>query len=226
MAKTATTDAATAVAWLKAHGNPAFKAGLARYGLPTDKAFGLSVATIKSYAKTLGRDHDLAVALWKTGWTDARMLAALVGEPDQGDAGRNGCLVPRLRQLGHRRHRVLHALGPVAARVDEGEAVGEAEARVREARRLRADGLPRRARQEGDGRGLSAVPAAHREGRERRAELREEGRELGAAPHRSSQREASRRRDQDRDAAVEVDRRDRAMGGEGRAEGSDAPGWS
>ena len=81
MAKTATTDAATAVAWLKAQGDPAFKAGLARYGLPTDKAFGLSVATIKQYAKTLGRDHDLAQALWKSGWTDARMLAALVGEP-------------------------------------------------------------------------------------------------------------------------------------------------
>ncbi len=81
MPKTSTTAAATAVAWLKAQGDPAFRAGLARYGLPTDKAFGLSVATLKAYAKTLGRDHDLAVALWKTGWTDARMLAALVGEP-------------------------------------------------------------------------------------------------------------------------------------------------
>ena len=39
------------------------------------------MATLKQYAKTLGRDHDLASALWKTGWTDARMLAALVGEP-------------------------------------------------------------------------------------------------------------------------------------------------
>jgi 3-methyladenine DNA glycosylase AlkD len=83
MTKTAKADAATAVAWLRAQGDPAFKAGLARYGLPTEKAFGLSVATLKSYAKTLGRDHDLAVALWKTGWTDARMLAALVGEPDR-----------------------------------------------------------------------------------------------------------------------------------------------
>jgi 3-methyladenine DNA glycosylase AlkD len=83
MTKTAKGAAADAVAWLKAHGDPAVKAGLARYGLPTDKAFGLSVATLKSYAKTLGRNHDLAVALWQTGWTDARMLAALVGEPDR-----------------------------------------------------------------------------------------------------------------------------------------------
>jgi 3-methyladenine DNA glycosylase AlkD len=69
------------VAWLRARGNAKFRDGLARYGLPTEKAFGVSVATIKQYAKTIGRDHDLAIALWKTGWTDARMLAALVGEP-------------------------------------------------------------------------------------------------------------------------------------------------
>ena len=73
--------AAAAVAWLKAHGDPEFRAGLARYGLPTDKAFGVSVATIQRYAKTLDRDHALARELWRTGWTDARMLASFVGEP-------------------------------------------------------------------------------------------------------------------------------------------------
>lgn len=75
--------AATAVAWLKAQGDPEFRDGLARYGLPTDKAFGVSVATIQRYGKTLGRDHDLARELWKTGWTDARMLASFIGEPDR-----------------------------------------------------------------------------------------------------------------------------------------------
>ena len=73
--------AAAAVAWLRAHGDPRFRAGLARHGLPTDKAFGVSVATIQRYAKTLERDHDLARELWRTGWTDARMLASFVGEP-------------------------------------------------------------------------------------------------------------------------------------------------
>ena len=81
MPKTAAVAAATAVAWLRAQGDPAFKAGLARYGLPTDRAFGVSVATIKQHARSLGRDHALAAALWQTGWTDARMLAAFVGEP-------------------------------------------------------------------------------------------------------------------------------------------------
>jgi 3-methyladenine DNA glycosylase AlkD len=56
---------------------------LARFGLPTDKAFGVPVGVIQRYARTVGRNHGLARALWRTGWTDARMLAAFVGEPDQ-----------------------------------------------------------------------------------------------------------------------------------------------
>jgi 3-methyladenine DNA glycosylase AlkD len=34
-------------------------------------------------AKRLGRDHDLAAALWATGWYEARMLAAWVDEPER-----------------------------------------------------------------------------------------------------------------------------------------------
>lgn len=70
-----------AIAWLRSRGNEEFRAGLARYGLPTEKAFGVPVGVIQKYGKTLGRDHDLARALWQTGWTDARMLAAFVGDP-------------------------------------------------------------------------------------------------------------------------------------------------
>jgi 3-methyladenine DNA glycosylase AlkD len=73
--------AAAAVAWLRAQGSEGFRAGLERYGLPADRAFGVPVATIQKYAATLGRDHALARELWKTGWTDARMLASMVGEP-------------------------------------------------------------------------------------------------------------------------------------------------
>lgn len=76
-----TTNAADAVAWLRSKGSATFREGLARYGLPTDKAFGVPVGVIQKYGKTLGRDHALARALWKTGWTDARMLAAFVGDP-------------------------------------------------------------------------------------------------------------------------------------------------
>jgi 3-methyladenine DNA glycosylase AlkD len=80
MAKTST---AAAVAWLRDQGSETFRAGLERYGLPTEKAFGVPVGTIQKYGKTLGRDHALAQALWQSGWTDARMLASFVGEPDK-----------------------------------------------------------------------------------------------------------------------------------------------
>ena len=54
---------------------------MARYAITAPKAFGVSVATLKQLAKRLGRDHHLALALWDTGWYEARMLAAFVDEP-------------------------------------------------------------------------------------------------------------------------------------------------
>ena len=53
-----------------------------RYGIHTDKAFGVSMSDMLKLAKRLGRSHELAAALWDTGWYEARMLASLVDEPD------------------------------------------------------------------------------------------------------------------------------------------------
>jgi 3-methyladenine DNA glycosylase AlkD len=43
--------------------------------------FGVSVATLRDMARKLGRSHELASALWDTGWYEARMLAGFVDEP-------------------------------------------------------------------------------------------------------------------------------------------------
>jgi len=56
---------------------------MARYALPSEKAFGASVGSIQKLAKTLGRSHALAAALWESGWFEARMLAAFVDEPER-----------------------------------------------------------------------------------------------------------------------------------------------
>ena len=54
----------------------------ARYGIVTKaKAYGVPVATLRAMANSLGRDHDLAEALWASGVHDARMLATMVGDP-------------------------------------------------------------------------------------------------------------------------------------------------
>lgn len=57
--------------------------GMARYAIPSARAFGVSMADMKVLAKRLGRDHELAAGLWETGWYEARMLATLVDEPDR-----------------------------------------------------------------------------------------------------------------------------------------------
>jgi len=76
-------DADAVVARLKRLGTKATRDGMARYAIPSDKAFGVPVGVLKQLAKSLGRSHELAVALWDTGWYEARMLAAFVGEPQR-----------------------------------------------------------------------------------------------------------------------------------------------
>ena len=69
------------LAWLERRGTRKNREGMARYGIVAPKVFGVSVATLQQLGKKLGRDHALAGALWKTGWYEARMLAAFVDEP-------------------------------------------------------------------------------------------------------------------------------------------------
>ncbi len=71
----------SALAWLKRHGTRATREGMARYGLPSDKALGVSMANIQVLARRLGRSHELAAALWETGVYEARMLTSFVDEP-------------------------------------------------------------------------------------------------------------------------------------------------
>lgn len=54
------TDVAAALAWLKQNSSPKIRDGMARYGLPSDKALGVSVGNIQKLGKQLGKDHELA----------------------------------------------------------------------------------------------------------------------------------------------------------------------
>ena len=73
-----------ALAWLERRGSKRVREDmLSRYGITAPKAYGVAVGTIQQLAKQLGRDHDLAVALWATGWYEARMLCAWVDQPER-----------------------------------------------------------------------------------------------------------------------------------------------
>ncbi len=67
--------------WLERHGSARIRDGLARYAIRSEHVLGVSVADIRAYAKQLGPNHQLAIALWKTGVYEARMLAVFVAEP-------------------------------------------------------------------------------------------------------------------------------------------------
>jgi 3-methyladenine DNA glycosylase AlkD/uncharacterized protein YdhG (YjbR/CyaY superfamily) len=74
-------DLAAIVNKLRRLGSKSARDGLARYAIPADNAFGIAVGTLHKLAKELGRNHELAAGLWKSGYFEARMLATFVDEP-------------------------------------------------------------------------------------------------------------------------------------------------
>ena len=72
---------ASALRWLKNHSSKSVRDGMSRYAIPNEHALGVRMADIQKLAKQLGRDHALAMALWKTRVYEAQMLTAYVDEP-------------------------------------------------------------------------------------------------------------------------------------------------
>jgi len=56
--------------------------GMARYGINVADAWGIPVSRLRQLAREIGRDHRLALELWDSGVHEARILAALVDEPE------------------------------------------------------------------------------------------------------------------------------------------------
>jgi 3-methyladenine DNA glycosylase AlkD len=77
------TTVAGVLAWLKKRGTGKNRKGMARFGLPSTNTFGVSMATMQPEAKRIGTDHKLAQALWRTGWYEARIMSAFLGDPRQ-----------------------------------------------------------------------------------------------------------------------------------------------
>lgn len=69
------------MAELKRHADPKNVAGMQRFGISGKKMLGVSVTWLRAYAKPLKKNHALALALWKTGFHEARILASMLAEP-------------------------------------------------------------------------------------------------------------------------------------------------
>jgi 3-methyladenine DNA glycosylase AlkD len=81
MAVTTKKAVESAITSLRRLSNKATREGLARFAIHSDNAFGVSTPDIRNLAKKLGRNHELAIALWETGLHDARCLACFVDDP-------------------------------------------------------------------------------------------------------------------------------------------------
>ena len=66
---------------LKSLSNPEAVANMSRYGINPKNAYGISIPQLRTIAKEIGRDHDLAQQLWGSRIHEARILASYVDEP-------------------------------------------------------------------------------------------------------------------------------------------------
>ncbi len=68
---------------LKVEARPEQLEGMARYGIVVENRLGVSIPGLRKLAKEIGKNHDLALDLWKTGVSDTMILASLVAEPNK-----------------------------------------------------------------------------------------------------------------------------------------------
>lgn len=63
--------------------NPEAVKGMARFGISTKKAFGISIPDLRRIAREIGKDHSLAQELWESGIRETRILASLIDHPKE-----------------------------------------------------------------------------------------------------------------------------------------------
>lgn len=68
---------------LRTLARPGGREGMAWFGINPEKALGVRIPDIRRLAKEIGRDHSLALALWRTDVHEARILASMVDEPER-----------------------------------------------------------------------------------------------------------------------------------------------
>jgi 3-methyladenine DNA glycosylase AlkD len=66
---------------LQSKAKPEQLKGMAKYGITIEQRLGVSVPDMRKLAKELGRNHKLALDLWRTGIAEARIVAGMVGDP-------------------------------------------------------------------------------------------------------------------------------------------------
>ncbi len=66
---------------LREKANLASLEGMKRYGMSVDRRLGVSVADMRLIAKGIGKNHALALDLWKTDLAEGKIVASILAEP-------------------------------------------------------------------------------------------------------------------------------------------------
>jgi 3-methyladenine DNA glycosylase AlkD len=68
---------------LKPMGDPARLKGMAKVGIDTRRALGVGLPELRHFSAFIGTDRRLAHQLWKSGYREARILAAMIDDPKE-----------------------------------------------------------------------------------------------------------------------------------------------
>jgi 3-methyladenine DNA glycosylase AlkD len=68
---------------LKSISEPDYLKKMAHFGIDISKAFGIRVPNIRKMGKQIGKNQELSLLLWETGFHEARLLATFIGDYKQ-----------------------------------------------------------------------------------------------------------------------------------------------
>lgn len=66
---------------LESLSNPENVAGMARFGINSNKAYGVRMPELTCIARDVGKNHELAEELWRHGYTETKILACMIDDP-------------------------------------------------------------------------------------------------------------------------------------------------
>lgn len=68
---------------LKSLSDPRVVEGMAKFGIRGEKRIGVSIPELRKMAKTIGKDHKLALKLWSRRIPETMILASMVDDPEK-----------------------------------------------------------------------------------------------------------------------------------------------
>ena len=68
---------------VEALSNPENVAGMTKFGIKSVKTYGVHIPDLRKIAKTIGKNHRLALQLWNVKTRETRILASMIDSPEE-----------------------------------------------------------------------------------------------------------------------------------------------